>query len=330
MIAPAQHQSWLFYMPLAKQAALLKDDLLDPVDQLLEDPQLIELVRNCLAARSPASTRTGRTGLAADRLLRCCVLKHLKGWSFRDLERELRSNLIYRQFTHFDAEATPDFTTFSRTFALLGPSVTEKIHQRVVGLARQEGAAEGHKLRTDTTAVETNVHFPTDSALLGDGIRVLSRSLKRIAAECKSGALVVVNHGRAVKHRLLEISRAAKFQTEASRQRMRDSYHKLLSLTGKLVRQAGEMVERWEKKKLPVTGSLLKVEVQASQLRHFLPLVDKVMAQTKERVWEGNRHVAGKVLSLFEPHTQVIRKGKPISRTSLVGWCASMKWRMAS
>lgn len=310
MIAPAQQQSWLFYMPLAKQAALLKDDLLDPVDQLLEDPQLIELVRNCLAARSPASTRTGRTGLAADRLLRCCVLKHLKGWSFRELERELRSNLIYRQFTHFDAEATPDFTTFSRTFALLGPSVTEKIHQRVVGLARQEGAAEGHKLRTDTTAVETNVHFPTDSALLGDGIRVLSRSLKRIAAECKSGALEVVNHGRAVKHRLLEISRAAKSQTEASRQRMRDSYHKLLSLTGKLVRQAGEIVERWEKKKLPVIGSLLKVEVQASQLRHFLPLVDKVIAQTKERVWEGNRHVAGKVLSLFEPHTQVIRKGK--------------------
>src|SRR5208337_3781866 len=282
MIASSSHQPWLFYFPLAQQAALLKDDLLDPVDALLDDPALVDLVRQCLATRRPLSTRTGRDGIAADRLLRCCVLKHLNGWSFRDLERDLRSNLIYRQFTHFDAEATPDFTTFSRTFALLGPSVTEKIHQRVVGLARQEGAAEGHKLRTDTTAVETNVHFPTDSALLGDGIRVLSRSLKRIAAECKSGALEVVNHGRAVKHRLLEISRVAKFQTEASRQRMRDSYHKLLSLTGKLVRQAGEMVERWEKKKLPVIGSLLKVEVQASQLRHFLPLVDKVMAQTKE------------------------------------------------
>jgi len=126
MMTSTQHQAWLFYMPLAKQAALLKDDLLEPVDQLLDDPQLIELVRNCLAARYPASTRIGRTGLAADRLLRCCVLKHLKGWSFRDLERELRSNLIYRQFTHFDAEATPDFTTFSRTFALLGPAATRK------------------------------------------------------------------------------------------------------------------------------------------------------------------------------------------------------------
>ena len=84
--------------------------------------------------------------MAPDRLLRCCVLKHLKAWSFRELERELRSNLIYRRFTHFDAEATPDLTVFSRTFALLGPSVTEKIHQRVVGLAGKEGVAEGRKI----------------------------------------------------------------------------------------------------------------------------------------------------------------------------------------
>lgn len=310
MVSSTQHQAWLFYMPLAKQAALLKDDLLEPVDLLLDDPQLVELVRNCLATRCPASMRTGRTGIAPDRLLRSCVLKHLKGWSFRELERELRGNLIYRRFTHFDAEATPDFTTFSRTFALLGPMVTGKIHQRVVGLAREQGVAEGRKMRTDTTVVETNVHFPTDSTLLGDGIRVLSRSLKRIAAQCKSGALEVVDHGRAVTHRLLEIRRAAKCPTEASRQRLRDSYQKLLGLTRKVVRQAAEAVEQWKKEKLPVIGSLLKVEVQAGQLQHFLPFVEKVIAQTRERLWGGNRHVAGKVLSLFEPHTQVIRKGK--------------------
>jgi hypothetical protein len=78
---------------------------------------------------------------------------------------------------------------------LLGPSVTKKIHQRVVGLAGQQGLAEGPQLRTDTTAVEPDVHYPTDSSLLGDGIRVLSRNLKRIVANCRSGALQVVNHG---------------------------------------------------------------------------------------------------------------------------------------
>src|SRR5207245_7040697 len=106
MMTSSQHQAWLFYMPLAKQAALLKDDVLEPLDQLLEDAQLIALVRHCLGSRSPASTRTGRPSMAPDRLLRCCVLKHLKGWSFRQLARELRCDLIYRQFTHLDRKST--------------------------------------------------------------------------------------------------------------------------------------------------------------------------------------------------------------------------------
>jgi hypothetical protein len=131
---------------LARQAALLKDDLLDPVDQLLDDPALVDLVRQCLAKRSPRSTRTGRTGMAPDRRLRCCVMKHLKGWSFPDLERELRSNLVYRRFTHFDAETTPDFTVFSRSFALLSPAVTAEIQQRVVSLCLRAGRSPRPKV----------------------------------------------------------------------------------------------------------------------------------------------------------------------------------------
>jgi len=310
MIAPTSHQAWLFYSPLAQQAALLKDDLLDPVDRLLDDPALVDLVRQCLAQRSPRSTRTGRTGMAPDRLLRCCVMKHLKGWSFRDLARELRSNLVYRRFTHFDADLTPDFSVFSRSFALLSPAVTAEIHHRVVSLACEHGVAQGRRLRTDSTVVESNVHFPTDSSLLGDGIRVLSRSLQRIASECKSGALQVVNHGRAVKHRLLEINRAAKSLTEVNQQRMRDSYQKLVGLTRSVVRQAHRAVQQWGKGRLKVVGKLLRVETQIGQLRHFLPLVEKVITQTQQRVLGGDSHVQGKVLSLFEAHTEVIRKGK--------------------
>jgi transposase, IS5 family len=151
MISPTTHQSWLFYSPLAAQAVCLKDDWLDPLDPLLEDPQLLDLVRQCLATRSPAAARTGRPGIAPDRLLRCSVMKHLKGWSYRDLQRELSSNLIYRRFTHYDADLIPDYSTFSRTFALLTPEVTKAIHQRVLGLAQEQGVAPGRKLRTDTT-----------------------------------------------------------------------------------------------------------------------------------------------------------------------------------
>src|SRR3989449_10586372 len=90
--------------------------------------------------------------------------------SFRDLERELRSNLVYRRFTPFDAEGTPDFTTFSRTFALLSPQVTEQINQRGGGLARGQGGTHRRKIRTDTRVVESKGHHPTETPLFGAGV----------------------------------------------------------------------------------------------------------------------------------------------------------------
>src|SRR5256885_3337309 len=143
------------------------------------------------AARDQSTDASGNTPLP----LQKCVHygTEPKGWSFRDLDRDLRSNLIYRRFTRFDAEATPTYSAFSRLFAVLSPEATQQIHHRVVGLAREKGAAPGHKIRIDSTVVESNVHYPSDSTLLGDGIRVLSRALKRMAAKCQAGALEVVN-----------------------------------------------------------------------------------------------------------------------------------------
>ena len=294
MTTSTQHQSFLFFLPLAQQLALLKDDLLEAVDPLLDDPELIEWVRQGLAARRPQSTRTGRPGIAPDRLLRCCVLKHLKGWSFRELERELCSNLIYRRFTHYDAEATPDFTSFSRLFVLLGTSVTQEIHERVVEVACEQGVAQGRKLKTDTTVVESDMHYPTDSSLLADGIRVLSRSLARVAAECKSGAVKMVNHARSVKYRLLEISPAAKSLTPVNQRRMKKSYEQLVALARQVVRPTGKVRKRWQQGKLPVVGSLLSVTTQMARIEHFLPLIGKVIQQTQQRVFGGNRRVEGK------------------------------------
>lgn len=310
MIGSTARQSSLFYLPLARQAVLLKDDLLDPVDALLDDAELVGLVRQRLASRRSLSAHTGRPSIAPDRLLRCCVVKHLKGWSFRELEREIRSNLVYRRFTRFDADPTPNYSTFSRCFAVLGASVTQRIHDRVVAIAREEQVALGRKLRTDTTVVESNVHYPTDSALLGDGIRVLTRSLQRIAGQCATGAIPVVNHARATQRRLLEINRAAKGLATVRQQRLRESYGGLLKLTRGVLRQAKAVVEDLKADRVPISGSAISVRTQEQQLRHFMPLVEKGLAQTHERVFQGNRHGPGKVLSLFEPHTQAIRKGK--------------------
>ena len=310
MIGTTSRQSGLFYAPLAAQASLLKDDLLEPIDALLDDPQLVDLVRSRLRTRAPASASRGRRGIAPDRLLRCCVLKHVKGWSFRELERELRMNLVYRSFTRFDDDPTPDYSTLSRTFAVLGSDGTEQIHARVVAKAREEQVAKGRRLRTDTTVVETNIHHPTDSTLLADGVRVLTRSLRRVADECRRGTVKVVDHARSVKWRVLEIHRAARSFTEASREKLEESYGKLVAITQSVARQAARVLDGAQRGSLRVIGDARRVLAEQHHLEHFLPLVQRVIAQTQARVFGGNRYTRDKVLSLFESHSQVIRKGK--------------------
>jgi IS5 family transposase len=310
MVGAVERSGSLFYVAFAKEASLIKDDLLEPIDGLLDAPELVELVRVALKHRRPCSARTGRPGIAPDRLLRCCALKHLKGWSFRQLERELRNGLCYRKFTRFDDDPIPHYSVFSRCFALLGGATMQQIHAIVVDTARQRRVAAGRKLRTDTTVVESNVHYPTDSTLLADGVRVLQRALKRLAAECSAGAIEVTDHARAVKRRVLEIHRAAKSFTESSRTHLREGYAKLVRVTRGVVRQAAQVSEQLRRGEVVVTGSFLRVLRYGSQLEHFLPLVQHAIAQTRARVFGGDTHVAGKIVSLFEEHTQVIRKGK--------------------
>jgi len=310
VIGSTSRQASLFYFAFAKEVSAIKDVTLDELDALLQDDQLLALTSDKLGGRCLRSKDFGRPGVAPDRLLRCVVLKHLKSWSFRELEYELRHSLLYRRFTRFFEDPIPDFTSFSRTFGLFGPEGTRQIHQRVIQKAKERKVVRGRKLRTDTTAVETNIHYPTDSSLLVDSLRVMTRSLKRIAGGCADHSLKVVDHARAAKYRLLEICRAAKSFTQASRTRFQNSYDKLLALTRRVRRQAGRVLEDLSAQRLGI-DDLRAVLLAEAQLRHYLPLIDRVVAQTQARIFEGQTRSEGKILSLFEEHSAIIRKGKP-------------------
>ena len=311
MIGRVNPQTSLFYFALAKDAAALTDDLLDPLDQILTDPILVELVAQALASRHVRSEDFGRPSIAPERVLRSLVLKHVMGWSFRQTQRELRANLLYRRFTRFFEDPIPNFSSFSRLFVAVGQERTAQIHDRVVQIAKAQGVAQGAKLRTDTTAVETNIHHPTDSSLLADSIRVLTRGLKRIGAACKTGALRVVNHQRSAKRRVLEICRAAKQLGESGQEQLKQSYRKLLALTRSVTRQTKEVLADLQSGKLvPVRGQLAAALKAEAALLHYLPLSEKVIAQTQARIYQGQTHHPDKILSLFEAHSVVIRKGK--------------------
>src|ERR1700682_3301028 len=157
-------------------------DWLRKIDTLLEDEAVIEVVAQGLEARWPQSRRRGRLGTPAEVVLRMLILKHLFDWSYDDMEREVRANLVYRMLTRIDAGDVPDAKTILKIARALGPEIIEQLHRQVVEVAKRAGVTHGRRFRIDTTVVETNVHYPTDSTLMRDGMRVLTRTMQRASA----------------------------------------------------------------------------------------------------------------------------------------------------
>lgn len=299
------------------QKQLLWERWLLKIDALLDDDPLLDLVQDALSRRHPQSRTRGRKGTPAEVVLRLLALKHLKEWSDETLEREVRANLIYRDFTRIGGEAVPDAKTMVRLGQAVGPTVTRAIHERVVQLAREERVVTGRKMRLDTTVVETNIHYPTDSSLLGDGARVLTRTMQQIQAEVGSAGTPVRSWLRSVAHRLIEIGRASRGRGEAAAARQKDAYEKLMAVTRKVVRQADvgiQEVRQGIKRAATALGQVV-VEGLAKHLESVSGLTRRVLEQTKARVLQGNTHFTDKLLSLFETATEAIRKGKAAKPT---------------
>ena len=147
------------------------------VDRLLEAAALVESVYDAQGKRHVKSRTHGRTQTPAEVALRLLILKHVRNWSYDTLEREVRANLVYHAFTRIGDEKVPDAKTLARLGQVIGPEVITELHERLMELARERGVVQGRKMRVDTTVVETNIHYPTDSSLLGDGARVLTTFL---------------------------------------------------------------------------------------------------------------------------------------------------------
>ena len=282
------------------------------VDQLLEDGELLDAVYQALLSRYPKSRTLGRVGWPAEIVIRMLLLKHIRNWSFDVLEREVRPNLLYRDFTRVAAGKVPDAKTLGRQARALGPEVIKQFHQRLVALAAENKVVQGRRMRVDTTVVETNIHYPTDSSLLQDGNRVLTRLMKKVRDLVGTMGAKLRDRSRSVKLRVLNIARAARSKAAQSQEKMKQAYCKLLTSMGRVVGQA----KRFSKE--IVTGVKRSADIvqQAAleglrrQIDTMVPRVQQVIQQTKARVLEGNTRAEGKLFSIFETSTEIIRKGK--------------------
>jgi IS5 family transposase len=318
MIEPSRHPQLSFAEGLIEEeVGPLWEEWMRQVDELLADQELVQIVYEALARRWPKSRTRGRPGTPAEVVLRLLLLKHMRNWSYAVLEREVRANLVYRQFTRIGAQKVPDAKTLGKLAVVLGPEIVEQIHRRVIAIACAKRVVRGRRLRVDTTVVETNIHYPTDSSLLGDGVRVLTRTMKRIVEIAGRAGTRLRDRSRAVSYQVRQIARTSRSRVGQSQERLKVGYRKLLYHTARVLGQAKRFAAEVARGRKRARGLLdqIALDAQRAELERMIPLVRQVMYQTRERLFKGNTHVPGKLVSVFEPHTEVIRKGKAAKPT---------------
>src|SRR5712691_4147242 len=146
---------------IAEEVGDLREDWMKHADKVLDDEQIVAAVYEALAKRHPKSRSRGRLGAPAEMVLRLLILKHIRNWSYGVLEREVRANLVYRDFTRVGGAKMPDAKTMGRWGLALGPQVVKQIHERMVKIAQDKRVTPGRRMRLDTT-VGGDQHPPSD------------------------------------------------------------------------------------------------------------------------------------------------------------------------
>lgn len=292
------------YLPLSRESSLQVvneyRERYRAVDALLRrNPELLDRVHRRLSRFLSTSRKGRRSAYTSDQILRALLVMFLEGDSYRDVVVRIEESPFLREFVGLGWQPMMDFTFLSRAFGVLDEALWRDLNTTLAVDALFEGKISGEQLRVDTTVVETSIHYPTESSLLWDGYRVLARLLRLARAERPDSFSFRLHDGK-VKRLAQTIARGAGSRKKSTQRKIKRTYTTLLERVGRVVDLAEAVAARLDPL-FPVRDELL----------HFSALTRRVIKQTEARVFEG-RHLpaAEKVCSLFEEHTELIKRGK--------------------
>ena len=241
-----------------------------------------------------ADAKRGRKGMSAEQVVRAAIVKQMLGLSYDELAFRIEDSLQLRGFCRVSsADEAPSKSTLQSNIGAIRAETWEAMNKSLVTDARARKVEDGRWMRTDTTVIESNIHHPLDSSLLWDGVRVLTRIMQRAHDDYGT---TCSNFRRRAKRRSIGILNATRMTQRIP------LYRDLLKVTRKTVHAAETAA-----KELSATGGI----VYAAQLGHYLPLVRRIIDQTERRVLRGESvPVEEKLVSLFESHTDIIRKDR--------------------
>ena len=254
-------------------------------------------------------TDVGRNGMSGEQAIRAALLKQIHGLSYRELAFHLEDSAAFQAFARFPFGKPITPSTLQSNIKSLQPETWEACNRSLIQHAQAKGIESGRKVRVDTTAVESNIHEPTDSRLLWDCVRVVTRLLHQAAQAFPAADLLFSDHTRRAKRRTHTITFPSK--GKKGKRRREKAYRDLLKVAKKTYRYGRAAVERLQQ--LPFSGvaDIVGAQALAQELNAFLDSMARVIDQTTRRVIQGEKVPASeKLVSIFETHTDILVKGE--------------------
>ena len=295
----SQEQPSLWESVLPPELFQMNEELTQ-VDRLLSDERFLT------PFQQKFGTGMGRPTTAVATYLRMMYLKYRYQLGYEVLVKEVKDSFAWRRFCHLSLdESVPDDTTLIKLTHKYGEETVKTLNETLVLKLKESKVVRGKKLRIDTTVVEADIHYPTDTGLLNDGIRVITRTVTRLKKLVPGIGSQFVKHTRQAKRLYLRLVKVMKGRTGKDAKGLRKTRHKLVKISEKVIAD-GQVVEtelELEPRKSAQVRGLTR------RLGEWIEDLEKVVWQTKE-VIRGNRHLPRRLVSLFDIGARPIRKGK--------------------
>ena len=277
---------------------------LQVMSQILDEtPQVLNRVYQDLVGLK--KHEIGRTGMTAEQVLRCTILKQYRDLTYEELAFHLEDSQSFRAFSRLEMGQYPSGSTLQENIKALREETWVEINQRVMGYAQGQGLEKGQKVRLDSTGVESNIHYPTDATLLQDAMRVITRLLTEGYQLVPKPGYRFSDHNRVVKKRVFKIKNTKK---EKERQ---GAYQDLLQIADQVRGYGLEAIAALQVYASEGTEQIIFVRHLTADLERAVGLLERIIDQTRRRVIYGEKVPASeKVVSFFEDHTDIIEKGQ--------------------
>jgi IS5 family transposase len=275
------------------------------ISQVLdENPEALDLVHKDLQKLSQGDSEGRKGDYTSENILRALIVQHLEGLPFREAVIRIGSDPFLQDFLRMRKKAVMDFTFLDRCFLAIRPATWKRVNEVLGCRAVEEEAVDPAVIRTDTTVVESNIHYPTDASLLWDTWRVASRLLKE-ARGIDRASCPHRFHDRKIKKLYLYITRYISSKSKRRQRKVKAAFRTLIERTGRIVAIAAEFCD-WAASQADVGLAAVALE-----LKVYLPSMRKIVATARRAQLEGETVPASeRVFSLFEPHTELIKRGK--------------------